>query len=149
MVLGHGLCKIEALDHVTALFRQEFHLSLILHAFRNGMHVQALRKPNGLGHDDLTAPSLRLSAEEIRIQLKHVQRHVLQGIQIRIARAKVIHGNLKSIFFQPLNGLDHGILVIKERALRELDLNEIARRTGRIHHVLDLLCQVTFDKVRA
>ena len=89
--LWHRLCKIIALYHITALLGKEIDLRFFLDALGNGEHIEALGELYRLGDDYLATLACVVATEEICIELEHIKRHILEGIERGIACAEIVH----------------------------------------------------------
>ena len=144
---GHGLFKVEALYHVAFLISEEINIFPGFNALCNCAHTESACESYGLRYNLLAAVVRILSAEEFRIQLKHIKRHILQGIKRGITRSEIIHGNGEAILFEPVDSMDQCIFVIEESTLRKLYLYEMSRCTLSVNHIPYLFCKVRLYEV--
>ena len=88
-----------------------------------------------LGHgDDRTDDAARLLrevAQKAHVELDEVDRVVLEDVQRRVAAAEIVEPDLIALVPQAVDSPVDGVVILGERALRDLDMQGITRNLVR------------------
>ena len=104
---------------------EEVGVFLCLHALGERLDAEVLGHADDRADD--AARFLREAAQKAHVELDEVDRVILEDVQRGVAAAEVVEPDLIALLAQAVDGLLDGPRVPREDALRDLDVQEIAR----------------------
>ena len=114
---------------------EEVGVFLCLHALGERLDAEVLGHADDRADD--AARFLREAAQKAHVELDEVDRVILEDVQRGIAAAEVVEPDLIALLAQAVDGLLDGPRVPREDALRDLDVQELARHGVLPAHSLD------------
>ena len=122
---GHRAAVVISLHHLAADLMQEQHMLRALRAFGERAHAKRLRHVDDSRDDPLCL--FRERREEAHVELDDVDVEILQRMERRIFAAEIVEPDLVALRAEVFDGHFELVRVLDERALAELDADELAR----------------------